>query len=587
MAFWQRTPNSPVVLGTQNSFAAGAFPGQEDIPLTGCEDIVDGLLQDDGSIMRRGGTVYKSNAVAGEELIGVWDGYLAPGRRTIAQSSVSLRGLSTSDDATPVTIGAAGTVESRPVSIANMLVFASAPGNQAQLHVVGGSLTAATSLTGTLTLTQGSKSVTGVGTTFTTHPPGLLVWDPAATHRLAPIRSVESDTSLTLADEWPYPTAAGITNAMETVRTVTTTHLRSGSAEPAVYLAVAGGKLWTAQGDRVWQSDFVSDSGGVARPAPFTFDPTDFHALPAGALVVGLEPYRDGLLVFTTAGVYSISNVAYDLTDDFGNPQQRIDPVNNDVLLWGERGVVTWRNAVVAPAVDGLYLFSEGPQLITGGAERLYRQYVKAGYRLGRAQVFRGHYLLPILPVSGTTDPIDVLVWRVDRIDPRAGGAPFTRIGGHAGKTRAFAVRGSDPSRSPVLLGVSAQRVVDLSNMFEPAAAYKNDADGTTHQLKVTTRSYALTESIGAVWERIRARFELDDAATDNPTISAEYSTGRPGGTFSSASALDAQQEGDVVYRWQVGKRSQQIRFRLTQSNATSKCVLRAVEVFARPSGRP
>lgn len=32
----------------RNDFRSGAFPGQEDMPPNGVEDIVDGLLRDDG-----------------------------------------------------------------------------------------------------------------------------------------------------------------------------------------------------------------------------------------------------------------------------------------------------------------------------------------------------------------------------------------------------------------------------------------------------------------------------------------------------------------------------------------------------------
>lgn len=74
---------------TQADFSAGAFPGLEDVPVNGVEDIVDGFLRDDAAIERRGGTSYVTTSDAGVELVGIWDGYLVGGQRTVAWTTVA------------------------------------------------------------------------------------------------------------------------------------------------------------------------------------------------------------------------------------------------------------------------------------------------------------------------------------------------------------------------------------------------------------------------------------------------------------------------------------------------------------------
>src|SRR5436853_5111571 len=74
----------------QHDLSVGAFPQNEDIPPNGAEDIVNGLIDDDGTIFRRGGSTYKTTADVASDLIGLWDGYLLAGRRTIATSTTSV-----------------------------------------------------------------------------------------------------------------------------------------------------------------------------------------------------------------------------------------------------------------------------------------------------------------------------------------------------------------------------------------------------------------------------------------------------------------------------------------------------------------
>lgn len=518
----------------------------------------------------------------------MWDGYLAPGRRTLALASSDWYVLRPSDDATPdaLTVGNAPYSDARFVEIASLLIRSRPAGQQNSLTVYGGA-TAPFNLGfgggGTATFTQGSKTVTGSGTSFASGTAGAVI-EPTISNgtKFAAVRSIASNTSLTLAEEWPHATASASSYEMMDSGGAVIPGLLASATDPLVYLGVAGSRLYVGQGNRIKFSGFAADASGISRPTPLVFATTDFHTLPAATVVVGLEPQGENLLVFTTSGIYVILNPAYDLTDDAGNQQQTVQIVSRDIMLWGDRGLGTSGDNVVVPALDELYLMGSDIRPITGGARKLYREYVRAGYRLGRAVVFRGHYFLPILPVSGTGDPVDCFVWRLDALGDV--GAPFMRMGGHLAKSRAFVARSTDPSRTPKLLSAAADRIVDCTDCMQPSASVKQDADGTVHQVKVTTASNMTSESQQHTLRKARLRYELVDAATDNPTITVEYATGSPGSAFTSVSGSAA--EGELVKTWYLAKKAQLTRLRFSSNGPAGRCVFREIEAHVRPDGR-
>jgi hypothetical protein len=186
--------------------------------------------------------------------------------------------------------------------------------------------------------------------------------------------------------------------------------------------AVAGNRLWAANlgSTRV---DF-SDVG-----VPGTFGGTSFHQVPEGG-ILGMIGLRDAVVIFTTAGVWIISNVGLNLTDSVGNVQHRIDRYSRSLTLWSANGLgAAYEGSLVIPARDGVYLLSygvasEAPQgftLISRPIGSLYRSYVAAGYIPGQPTVFNGHLFLPIL--TSAYGFVDLLVCRLD-----AAGLPWTRI---------------------------------------------------------------------------------------------------------------------------------------------------------------
>jgi hypothetical protein len=309
----------------QRDWSAGMFRGvREDlIPANGAYDITNGLLDNTGSVYRRGGTSYITDErfSTATWLPMIWDGYLAAGQRTVIASTAQFGIVSGS---TTTVLGASGLPSpGRPAAFMGTLYF---PGGQ-----------------------------TYNGTALGTSP-------------------------------------------------------KVGS-----YYAVAGNRLFVAEGDTISFSDI--GTGGVGTT---TFAATDYHQVPEGVRVIGLEGLRNALVAFTTGGVWVYSNIGVDLTDAAGNVQHRVDRYSRDLILWGDAGIAGWEGGLVVPALDDVWLMalgvaSEAPSPFVRISEpitALYRSYVNAGYRPGQACVYRGHYFLPIL--NGET-VVDMLVCRIDR----------------------------------------------------------------------------------------------------------------------------------------------------------------------------
>lgn len=580
----------------QELFSAGAFPGMERVPDVGAEDIVNGIVLDDGGLQRRGGSAYKTAVTplgAGKDVFSLWDGYLLPGRRTVFNANPNAGGklyALAADDTTLVDLLPTGSFAFKParfVEVAGMLLRprGSALGDVA---FYGGDLTGteyAAPAGITATFTQGSKIVTGGAAAFPTTANArgqLITTSNAATALAAVIDSFDSATQITLRDPWPYATVTTVAAAHRIKRTYfrdfsagTNDPLRPGATAPVV-IGQIHGRLILAQGNRLNYSA-VNILNGIPYNAPMQFNTTeDFHDLPEGVVIMGVEPLGDVLYVFTTAGVWTVHGLAFEATDAFGNAQHRVQQVSRDLVLWNQAAIASFRGAIVVPAIDDVMLYDgASSEPITGGMQRLYRSYVRAGYQPGQAAVYRGHYFLPILNGSAL-DWVDTLVWALDRE-----GAPAVRWDGHGGRSQAYVQRVIDTSGVPTFLGAVDERLVDLSGTLEPAAGNKNDADGVAHALKVTTRTFRLPGMVAHFWRFLRVRYELDDAATDNPTITAEVATGRPGSAFSALSGAGAEGEQRKVF--EVGKDAVLIRFRVTSVSATSKFILRAIETWVRP----
>jgi hypothetical protein len=247
-----------------------------------------------------------------------------------------------------------------------------------------------------------------------------------------------------------------------------------------VRLATVAQRLVVAAGNRV----AFSEAGS---PASFVAD--DYHELPGGVQVMGMMTLRDELQVFSNFGLWSITNMAYDLTDAAGNIQQSLSLVAPQVSLWNEAGLAEWAGQIVAPCIERCYLINgiSQPTVISDSIVPLYMSYVRAGYRPGDAKVFRNTYYLPIL--DGVT-PVACLACRLNRpVKSRLVYYPWSSLTGHPARMLSADVdlRGTAPRH---LLGLADGTLADFTDAQNPDTPVARDADGTAFEFDVETRDF-------------------------------------------------------------------------------------------------
>lgn len=590
----------------QGDFSKGMYrnPSPELIPPNGFADIINGLLEEDGSAFRRGGSTFKSNTWTSGTLNFMWDGWVAAGPRTLFASSLNF-GTLAADDATIVQLAAAGPQIGARAASGMGLVFVPLGSAGSAISMWGGSRKTAIYLTAGITSTLLSRTVTGAATTFTTSvDPGMLLFSgpgyPTPTTYIGAVASIESDTSLTLhtfaaaavtaADSAFYPSYSvpyGVTIP---------------TGEP-YFVGTAGDPARVLVGYRN-QVKF-SASGN-----PTSFAGTDYHQVPEGQ-IVGLAGLQDQVFVFTTAGVYVISNMNYNLIDAFGNVQQRLTQLTKDIICLDARGIASYRNALIVPATDDIWLIgpAQAPVAISDPIRSLYRSYVQQGCVTGSAAVFRNHYVLPILDTPSNAWR-DTLVYRLDQ-------QGWTRWQGHGAKSAAFATRSTSPTRRPALLAVSGPsgngRIMDLTQAWAPVSAVKNDADATTHQFSLTTRDYPTGRAANRnLVKKVRVRYEMVDAAADHPVLTAFFGVGSStasaqwgSGTWGSfvwgdvdnpgfiplqgsANGGDAPPDSGVrPFPWLVGQQAPSFfRIKLVCNSPVAKLAIREIDSFIRSRSR-
>lgn len=547
-------------------------------------DAVNAILTDEGLIAKRGGSAYWSGSNAGNTLTRLSALYY-PG---ISASRVTAWGTNfyAFNGTTPVDLGALAT-PGRPASVGGMAVF---PIGAGRLAYYGGSIKAAGYNTGTVTFTQGSAVVTGAGTSWSANADAGMVLFKPSSGRVMVVKSVDSNTQLTLTAPYPSATVAGSSYTLYPILDSSLVSLPTDlpSLGGSTYVAAAGAgfpRLIYTTGNRAYLSD---------RGDPTRFDDEVYHELPSNVVLTGAEGVGDSCLLLTTGGVWAIDGLSFDAVDAFGNQQQTVRRVGGEIVLWGDLGVSSWAGGVIVPAVDDVYILgADGPSVTLTGARQsswdggirdLYRSYVAAGYQPGMAAVHRGHYVLPVL--NGSTW-VDTLVCRLDR------GSVWTRWSGHAAGV-ANAVLAGSASAGPKLLSVAGQRVTDLNGTLVPAAGNAVEADSTVPDCTITTRDFPTGGNTHGFVQRARLRYELTDGGTPDPTVALAYSSDQDAGAFTTLTEKGEQGGGTgwatsdgSRYQWAlVGKRRERIRFRVTVSGACASFVLRTIELLLRPTGK-
>lgn len=557
----------------QEDFSLGIYRGRK-APASSLYDSVNALINDEGLPFRRGGSAYKSNADAGSTLLGIFEGFLSAGSRTLFWSATDIWTLA-SDDATPVqftTPVAPPNAGARGAVVDGVLFLSCSDGLQGLFSWGGSRKPDPDQTTSTVTFTNGSAVITASGTSWSTkYEAGTIVTSGTV---VATVKTVDSNTQITLAEPWTG--ASGAASATLYNWAV------NGNFGPHFPVAVGSPpRLLWSNGSKVYYT---------GRGAPNSIDlATDYHQFGESAVVIGSDSIQDEALFFTTLGVWAISNLSFDDVDAFGNIQHSVAQINKDVILWGDAGVTGWAGGFVVPAVDDVYVLAPNGQssAISGALRPLYRAHVQAGYRPGLATVHRGHYFLPIL--DGST-VVDSLVCRLDRE-----GTPWVRWAGHAAAL-GFTQRVGSTTRAPKLLGVQGERVLDLTGTIDPTSSNAEDADGTTSDLVITTRDFPTGQQPGFV-DRARLRYELTDdgdGGTTAPTVALAFSSDQDAGVFTSLTENGLQgggtggatSDGSKYSFWKVRKKRERLRLRITVAGASASFILRSIELLTRQSGK-
>lgn len=601
--------NPPDIAQLDFSYGVSRDTAPHLIDPRGVYDHLNGLYDEGGSPFKRGGSANFSNAAFGSSGIRwIADTYVDAGQRTIFANSADF-GVLAADDATPVNLGSDGLSVPKPYAVLKGMAFVGGG------YIYAGSRKTAPYSTGTVTATNGSTTVTGSGTTWNTLTDAGMLFQAASTERVYAVASIDSTTQITLREPYEGSTGAGKSYTLHNVYKITGP---DPYVQSEVY-SVCANRLISHSNDSFYFSE-------IERPhVPYATiegtQVTNEHKVPEGR-ILGHATIGLSSIVFTTAGIRVIDGLAFSIVDPDGNPQHRNQLLSAEHVLWGAPGIAAWSQALVVPTLDGIYVMDgvSQPFRVSNPFDELYRNYVERGYRPGLAEVYRGHYLLPILSASGARVN-DLLAIRLDRPVRSSGQnvSPLSRFAGDGGEINCFAVRRSDtPGTEPLLLGAQARdasRIVDCTPYFEPDADHKNDADGTTPIWMLITRDYETGSLTENVVRAIRTRYELVDAGSDNPVLRFSYGMGRreetgftvwDGNDWAIESGSDPDDlfweddEDDVFYaldciapednagltpyRCRVNKRARYIRFRLICNDPCASLRLRSLELFVRES---
>jgi hypothetical protein len=565
----------------QGDFSGGSFPTypRDEIPESALEDALNCLIDDNGLPYLRRGSSYATDAAAFTPGQYLFDGNLAGTPQVVVIGGSRFIRIDPTDGHTPVTITSASGVDAilgRKAAQLRGVLFLPGGFGYAGVSATPPALTPATSIT----LTQGSTTVTGVGTTWSggAGARGLIVSD--ATGRMVVVASVTDGTHLELTEPWLDPTVT--ITAFDVDFVVPLLRSTPVSMDGFNVFGAVGDRLLSARGEGTSAAALATPPNRIYmsdRTKPLTVQRTNYWDLPQGVRVVGIEAYRDTAVVLTSHGIWAIYNVALDLTDVAGNPQQRLEQVTRDLIVWSWAGVVNYESGFIVPCIDGIYTFNPttGAQEIGKPIKPLYLSYIKAGYIAGHAQFINGHYVLPIIDTFGAAQ--DLLTCRLSPTRSGVGGQ-WTRQAAPM-RFSSMAVRSAAGSTATLRgLVPATARAVNCSWWDPPSASVIVDYDSTNPQATITTREFRLN-SVKNFLAYVKARYEL---AGTGVSLSAAAGVDGAGTTALTGTGAAGTVANPKV--WQVGKRGYGIRLVLTTAGQVSKFTLHSLEAFLRPSGR-
>lgn len=242
------------------------------------------------------------------------------------------------------------------------------------------------------------------------------------------------------------------------------------------------------------------------------------------------------------------------------------------------RSIANWGGYIVFAGQDGVYVtngagFDGVMEKSDGSGILSYWRALYASAVAGSASICggiysRNYYHLSVVKSDGTL--LDYLICYL----PRKAWMRATNI-----KATMFAssATGSDE----LYCSTNTNRVLKLSGIYVPSGTNKNDADGTavTPVLKLRMMGEGISPKR---YGHGHVTLDMRDAATDNPTMTVKVATG-----IEADSGYANVQEGATIAettkstrkRFVVNKESQAANLSFTQTNASSKTEIYAVEL--------
>jgi hypothetical protein len=128
----------------------------------------------------------------------------------------------------------------------------------------------------------------------------------------------------------------------------------------------------------------------------------------------------------------------------------------------------------------------------------------------------------------------------------------------------------------------ATNRVTKLAGILSPAAGNKNDADGTPVAPFLETRLLGGTSTL-KVFGNGQVSYDMRDAASDNPTLAMAVAVGMLASSFTAVAESPLAETTDLRRApITVAQVSQGVTLRFTQSGASEKTELYAVEIEQR-----
>lgn len=601
---------SPLLEVGQNDFGAGSQleVAPHLIDPRGFNNCENGLLNDDGSIYKRGGSVAFGAAALDEHGKWAWEGQMTVGRRTVVASNANFGVTATDNPGTAiVNLGGAGfpLVPGRAVFFQHMLFIDGGT-------IYGGSRKAADYSTGTVTVTQGSKTLKGAGTAWAANVDAGMLLRLGAGQRVYVVETVLGNTELTLAEAYEGATEAGHAYTLKRLEEASTPYLRRE------HYAVAGERLICMEGRRIDFSEPNKPHLYKATIFPQETVVENVHELQEGvSILAGVTIGIDRLLVLHTGGITAISNLAKSIVDGLGNSQHRFDVYSRDVTLWGTgAGIAASRTTFVIPAVDNVYLVdgTSGPVPLGDSIIPRYRELLGEGHVPGQSWVTREHLFLPIVSSSGI--PVDLLVCRLDKPFKYRDKElyPWSFLAGAGAQIAGATVRRPrDGGELPRVLAMAGDgELVELLGYFTPEEDNALDHDGSAHIFSLLTRDLGADDEGLHRWRKLQLFYELWPLIETEPIITAEIGTGvrlagvplwdeeewdefewagPDDGEFETleggapANAGAASQLAQNQYVWFSRPYSRHVRYRLSSADPVAKLVIRGLIAFPAEIG--